>query len=81
MFEIPVKGEVEKRGQTVVVTSHIWKHTMGELGNHDGDKQGGMRTQLLVVQFQIHPIVDLVVFQSNVVLQIAGGVLVWKYRI
>ena len=38
-----------------------------------------MRTKLLIVELQIHPVVDLVVFQGNVVLQIrgiAGGILV-----
>ena len=46
MFVIPVKGEVEKRGQTVVVTSHIWKHTMGELGNLDGDNRRGQASHI-----------------------------------
>ena len=73
-----MKGEVQKGGQAVVIASHIWKRTMGGVGHGGGDKQGGMRTQLLVVQLQVHPVVDLVVFQRNVVLQvpgIAGGIL------
>ena len=45
--------------------------------------QSGMWTKLLVVQLQVHPIVDLVVFQGNVVLQIWGlaGLAMWTTRI
>ena len=58
----------EKKGPEEKVGNNSHRPSLKTVGSWAGF--GGMRTELLIVELQVHPVVDLVVFQRDVVLEI-----------